>query len=310
MQDTNISFMYIFVNKWGLLMSRNNIIHPLKSIINVKGIHSIHYFEFKSDFKFEGESHNFWELVYVDKGCAIATAGTQKHILSQGEILFHKPDEFHSIEADRNDPPNVFIITFDCDSPNMKFFHDKRMSVPALLKKYITEIFANGMDTFYLTDDNPYSKELVLRENYPFGSEQLIKINLEILLLKLIRYSEITKREPDESENYDKLTRNIVEILKNSIYGKVTVENICQELGFSRAYVSARFKEKSGKTITEYLSDLKIREAKYLIRKDQHTITEIAEFLCFENPQYFCRVFKKITKMTPTQYKRSVSYKK
>lgn len=284
---------------------------PLKSIINVKAIHSIHYFEFKSDFKFDGESHDFWEIVYVDKGCAIVTADNQRYSLNAGEIIFHKPNEFHAIESDKNDPPNVFIITFECDSSYMKFFNDKHMSVPALLKKYITEIVSNGMETYYLSDDNPYSNGLVLRDETPIGSEQLIKINLETLLIKLIRYSEVNNEKAvTDSENFDKLTRNIAELLKNNIYGKITVDTICQELGFSRAYVSARFKEKSGKTITEYLSELKIREAKYLIRKDQHTITEIAEFLCFENPQYFCRVFKKLTKMTPTQYKNSVSYKK
>ena len=291
-------------------MAKLDINRPLKSILNVKAIHSIHYFEFKADFSFEGESHDFWEIVYIDKGCAIVTAESQKYFLTQGEIIFHKPNEFHSIESDPYDPPNVFIITFDCDSAPMKFFYDKRMSVPATLKKHISEIISNGMDTYILTDDNPYSKGLTVREEYPFGSEQLIKVNLEILLIKLVRYSQITDQEPKESESYDKLTRNIVNILNNSIYSKVTVENICQELDFSRAYISARFKSKTGKTITEYLSELKVNEAKYLIRKDRHSISEISEFLCFENPQYFCRVFKKLTKMTPTQYRSSVAYKK
>ncbi len=291
-------------------MAEFDVRRPLKSFINISGIHSLHYFEFKSDFSFEGEAHDFWEIVYIDKGCAIVTAESQKYFLTQGEIIFHKPNEFHSIEADRFDPPNVFIITFDCNSAPMKFFYDKRMSVPATLKKHITEIISNGMETYVLSDDNPYSKGLTMREEHPIGSEQLIKVNLEILLIKLIRYSQITNKEPAESESYDKLTRNIIDILNNSIYSKVTVENICQELGFSRAYISARFKDKTGKTITEYFSELKINEAKYLIRKDQHSITEISDFLCFENPQYFCRVFKKLTKMTPTQYKSSVAYKK
>ena len=62
-------------------MAKLDINRPLKSILNVKAIHSIHYFEFKADFSFEGESHDFWEIVYIDKGCAIVTAESQKYFL-------------------------------------------------------------------------------------------------------------------------------------------------------------------------------------------------------------------------------------
>jgi YesN/AraC family two-component response regulator len=58
----------------------------------------------------------------------------------------------------------------------------------------------------------------------------------------------------------------------------------------------------------EHLTDLKISEAKYLLRKELYTISQISEFLCYDNPHYFCRVFKRETGMTPSQYVESVSY--
>ena len=47
----------------------------LRNSISVSKIYSIHYFEYMSDFTFEGESHNFWEFICVDKGEVGVTGG-------------------------------------------------------------------------------------------------------------------------------------------------------------------------------------------------------------------------------------------
>ncbi|MGN0492964.1 MAG: cupin domain-containing protein, partial [Acutalibacteraceae bacterium] len=52
------------------------------------------------DFFFAGESHDFWEAVFVSKGEITATADERIYKLSQGMLLFHKPMEFHRLIAD------------------------------------------------------------------------------------------------------------------------------------------------------------------------------------------------------------------
>ncbi len=269
---------------------------------------SIHYFEFKSDFSFPGETHNYWELVYIDRGRARITAGKESFELSKGDIVFHQPNKLHAIASDPEDPPTVFIITFYCTSNDMSSFEDKRLSVPTPLRKYISEMISDGQEAYFLADDSPYETELVKRADGLIGSEQLIKLNLEMLLIKLIRSSTLPKIKGEQNKVYDKLTTQIIEILTNNVYGKIRIDNIAKELGFSRTYISNVFKENCGKSITKYFSDLKISEAKYLIRKEMYTISQISDFLCFDNPHYFCRVFKRETGMTPTQYVQSVSY--
>ncbi len=280
----------------------------IKNLITIEQIMSIHYFEFKSDFKFSGETHDYWELVYINSGSAIVTADDEALTLFPGEIIFHKPYEKHSIASNPSSPPTVFIITFRCNSKNMAFFESRRMNVPTPLRKYISEMINDANEAYILTEDSPNEAPLVKRADGLFGSEQLIKLNLEMLLLKLIRGATIPKI-PVNNSNYDNLTNSIIDILKNNVYGKITVEAIAEQLGFSRTHISAVFKSATGKTITEYLRELKVSEAKYLIRKQTYTVTQISDFLMFDNPQYFCRVFKKQTKMTPKEYSLSVSYK-
>lgn len=282
--------------------------NSINYLINVKQIMSIHYFEFKSSYNFSSEIHNYWELIYIDKGSAIVTADGHQITVSQGEVLFHKPGERHAIASNPNDPPTVFIITFYCPSKDMKFFNNRHMNVPTPLRKYIAEIISDSQEAYHLENDSPHEVELQKRDDGSYGSEQLIKLNLEMFLLKLIRSTILPKIDDEGSKNYSKLTNAIIDILKNNVYGKITVEAISKELGFSRTHISSVFKADCSKTITEYLTDLKISEAKYLIRKDIYTISQISDFLCYDNPHYFCRVFKKETKMTPKQYSKSVSY--
>ena len=79
-------------------------------------------------------------------------------------------------------------------------------------------------------------------------------------------------------------------------------------MSYSRAYLSKIFRQTTDYTILEYILMLKIREAKKLIREGNYNFTQISDKLAFENPHYFSRVFKRITNMTPGDYKKSVSH--
>ena len=91
----------------------------IKNVITVNEIVTIHYFEYMPDFYFKGERHDFWELVYLDSGSVEIQADSEKKILKPGDIVFHKPNEFHNIKS-LNVPSNVFIITFGCNSKSEK----------------------------------------------------------------------------------------------------------------------------------------------------------------------------------------------
>ena len=281
----------------------------ISKLLEIEQIMSIHYFELKSDFNFSGEIHTYWEMVYINSGSAVVTADGEKIPLKAGEIIFHRPGEKHTIASDPKYPPTVFIITFCSDGNYMSFFERRRMIVPTPFRKYITEMINDGKEAYILTDDSPYEVPLKKRKDGLVGSEQLIKLNLETLLVKLIRSTVLPKTESVETKKYDGLTADIIEIMKNNIYGRVTIGDIAKDLGFSRTHIESVFKKNTGKTLIEYMSELKVNEAKYLLRKEMYTVAQIADFLCFESPQYFFRVFKKQTQMTPKEYLASVAYK-
>ena len=96
---------------------KDNIIKlSFDRILNVSKIITIFYMEFSKNFCYDGESHDFWEMVYIDKGEMICTADKKQFVLKSGEMTFHKPNEFHNLSGDGNVAPNVSIITFECKS--------------------------------------------------------------------------------------------------------------------------------------------------------------------------------------------------
>ena len=288
-------------------MKSNFIKHKLNNLISINRIVSIHYNEFDKDFTFPGESHDFWEMVYVDKGCVQITAGKETFPLREGQIAFHKPLEFHTVNADGVSAANVFITAFVCSSAAMSFFRKKIATVPASLRKYISGMIAESANAFMPMPIGEIT--LKPRESMPIGSQQLIRIHLEEFLIMLMREESNQKNSgvfPDKESMENHLVAEMIEIIENNLCSVITCADICEKMSYSRTYLSKIFKTATGYTISEYITTLKIKEAKKLIRQKRYTFTEISDLLSFDNPHYFSRVFKKVTNFTPTQYKNSV----
>lgn len=95
--------------------------YPLTKLFHIPQIVTIHYFEYSRDFRFDGESHDFWEFLCVDKGEVTVTADQATHRLKKGSIIFHKPGQFHSVATDGVIAPNLVVVSFVCHSPAISF---------------------------------------------------------------------------------------------------------------------------------------------------------------------------------------------
>ena len=89
----------------------------LRTSAVVRKVISIHYFEYMSNFSFPGESHDFWEFVCVDKGVIDVMAGEKRVPLKRGNIIFHKPGEFHNIITNGEVAPNLVVLDLSVIPP-------------------------------------------------------------------------------------------------------------------------------------------------------------------------------------------------
>ena len=59
---------------------------PVEPVLSVKELYTLYYFHHESGYRFAGESHDFWEIIYVDKGRASGINGTEPYTLEKGQI--------------------------------------------------------------------------------------------------------------------------------------------------------------------------------------------------------------------------------
>jgi len=285
----------------------------LDKVIEIEQIVSLFYFEYAKDFVFQGESHDFWEFLYVDKGQAEVMADTEGYQLEQGEIIFHKPNEFHSVWANGKIAPNLIVASFVCNSPAMKFFENKILKAGEQEKKILANLIKERTLCFNKRL-NEFITEKDKRPDEIFGAQQLIKIYLEMLLITFIRnntsvqnqdrVSFLTRRRVE-----DDLVNRIICFMKENIDKHLTIDDFCEEFGLSRTRIKNLFREKLNTGIIQYFRHLKIEKAKELIREENYNFSEIADKLGFSSVHYFSSVFKKITDMTPSEYVISVKSK-
>jgi len=280
----------------------------------INKIFSIHYFEFLKDYSFAGEKHDFWEFVYIDKGAIKVTAGEQKHTLIKGDIIFHKPNEFHDISADGHQDPNLIIISFSSGSEGMRWFENKILRIGNEEKNLLARILHEARNAFSSRLDDPWLPELKRRKQQTFASEHLIQIYLEQFLIGLIRKEMHIKiqNEPasplKEKTSKDAFNR-VVSYFEDHLVDMPNLETVCRTTGYSCTYIENVFKEKTGRSVMEYYKISKIEKAKDMIREGNYTFTEIAAALNYSSVHYFSKNFKKYTGMTPTEYSSSVKLK-
>lgn len=287
----------------------------LKREIDIRSIITIHYFEYMRDFVFHGEKHDFWEFLYIDKGSVSVKADNTVLQLNAGDIIFHKPNEFHSIESKGNKAPNLVAISFNCDSESIKFFEQMSFTLSTEERKLISQVISEARLAFQTPIHLPSVEQVILADNEPFGAQQMILCYLELFLLTLIRNHSKDRPTPIDSKilepNLDlpsssTLLANIINYMEIFICEPLTINQICEKFSLSRSTLHALFHKEKQCGVMNYFNQMKIERAKEIIRDNNRNLTEIAYFLSYSSLQHFSRQFKNFTGMSPYEYASSI----
>lgn len=279
----------------------------LNDEIKISRLYTVHYFEYSKRFSFTGESHDFWELVYADKGDVTVFADDKSFVLEQGNVIFHKPNEWHNVRANGVDAANITIITFASPSKAMRFFENKILAVGQKQKELLSKIVSEYTNAFKTPLNDPYTTHLERRSDAAVASEQLIKLFLCEFLILFLRNNPSGRQRTVRSIHSSDATLNLlINYMEQNITKTVTLKELMEYSGTNRTAIENIFRENLGKGAVEYFLILKIELAKKYLREDNYNITQISEILGYSSIHYFSRQFKKITGMTPTEYLLSI----
>ena len=281
--------------------------HKIENLVNISRIVTVHYFEFGQDYRSHGEAHDFWEMVYADKNSLVCNVEGSELTLKEGEAIFHKPNEFHIHAADGESAPNVFIISFECKSEALHILEGKVLKLDKELLRYVYMIIEEARRTFDLRHTSPEVRHIPLSEKPILGGMQFIKNLLELLMIGIVRQVDGEEETPSfvlKEDFGEYLVNSIIEYLSENVSRRVSIEDICLRMNYTRSYIFRQFKAVTGSSIMAYFTSLKIKEAKKLLRQTDMSVTEIAEALAFDSPNYFTKTFKRLTGNTPMQYRK------
>lgn len=254
------------------------------------------------------EKHDFWEFIYLKDGNGHITSDGSLIPINEGDVFFRKPGTVHSTIADKDSPVEIFCISFFSTSKILSLFENLKISLNTEQKELIEKMYVEAQNLYENGAENPKafcSKSY--KDSYLLGSYQMLKMYMETFLISIAR--EVIKNQKiiayDSKESLETLIYNkTIEIISESVYSNITIDDICKSINYSRSYIYNIFKKHSGTSIIQYYNALKIEEAKKLIAKGKHSISEIAEMLNFNNSYYFSKTFKKHEKISPSEYKK------
>ena len=285
--------------------------HPvtLNRPIQVDRVVTVHYFEYSSDYYFEGERHDFWEFLYVDKGELDVLAGDRQLRLSRGQLIFHAPGEFHALRATGTSAPNLVVVSFYCSGPDMSRFVGRVDTAGDPERALMARIVEEGAAAFSTPLDDPTTTAMERSPDAPFGAEQLLGAAIEGLLISLLRRDGAAAPPPASlirTRGREELFDKVTDYLHANLGRSLTLDEVCRDNLVGRSRLQQIFREHTGGGAMEYFGRLKISRAKEMIREGSRNFTEIASALGYQSIYYFSRHFKKVTGMTPSEYASSV----
>ena len=262
-------------------------------------------------FSFHGTNRDFWEFLYIDRGEVEVITTEKCFAIKEGEIVFYKADHLHSLKAIGKILPNLLLIDFTCSSPKIDCFYGQIFQTTDNEHTLMSNIISETKEAFSPSLNDPCLAKIDASENAPSGVEQMLKINLEILLLQISSQIKDSPLLPPlfyslKKADNDILYAHAIKYLEKNLHKKLTVDQICHETLIGRSQLQKLFHERNHCGVIDYFSRMKINAAKQLIAENRLNFTQISNYLGYASIYYFSRQFKKTTGMTPSEYSSSV----
>ena len=264
------------------------------------------------------EKYNFSQMMLVLEGEGKYITEDAEYDISPGK-MFYRPPYKSSLYKWDTEEVRYALISFVCDSEAMSVFSGEPISLFEEEQAVLLDAIKTGARICEpLHKNGPAKKNAHLRgmrfkEGVPDVVLGFISSSFERFLSMV--YCRISNIELlcDESQKANMYIGNtefinrVTEYMTAHLSEWLTLGEICSQFGISQAGLTRKFRRECGKSVMEYFAHLKIGEAKHRIEKTTQSFAEIAESLGFSTSNYFSKVFKKCTGMSPTQYSKFVS---
>ena len=248
-------------------------------------------------------NHEFLELVYILSGEAEHYIGQSKKLLCAGDFFVIDYDTYHNYISEEG---NLTII--NClFLPEMidKTFAGIR-SFNELSERYFMRI--TGRKISGPTSNQVFHDSGIIGEHFlKMLSEYERREDgyLEVMRCHLCQIIIETVRKVGSKTPLSPLTARIIQQINCRFAQPLTLQQLCREQHFSLSYTSARFHADTGLTFTDFLQNRRIEEACRMLTGTDLPVSQVAERVGYNSITFFNQTFRKVTKTTPREYRKT-----
>ena len=251
---------------------------------------------------FEKHMHNnLLQFFYFQKVQAVIYCGREHYPVTSEDFFLINNNEYHYSERFCN---STDCVVFNFNLNYLDFYAPTECS-----EKYITPVKQNFVLFNNKIENNNIRQALkdMIAENkakengYEF---QMLSLMYDIFfeLFKSQIAESLTERDVELLGKTYARFQNVLEYIESNYESKITLPQIAELAEMSKGYFCTKFKQMTGKNFTDYLNQLRIEKAVMLLNQKESSVTDIALAVGFEDVNYFCRIFKKYMKQSPSSY--------
>lgn len=259
---------------------------------------------------FQRHSHLNFEITVVNSGKGVYTTKDTEFKIEKGDVFVFSSNEYHCITDVGEEGLSFTNLHFEprylWGSKNDSF-SSKNVNLCFSHSKNFNNRISNNKATELHSIINSIKSELIEQnEEYKL----CIKSNLNLLLITLIRNFDYLDNSQSINHIHSKSIRAILNYIDEHFTEHITLEELSSIAGMSPNYFSSFFKKLSGINLWDYINSKRVESAARIIREKGNNINmlEVAILSGFNNTANFNKTFKKISGMTPSEYKKNTSY--
>ena len=235
--------------------------------------------------------------------------GRQYYDFEEGTMMFMSPEQVFSV-SDFNEQTQYqgWGLYFHSDLISNSSL-GKRIKDYNFFSYSVSEALHTSEDEKQTLTDLIKTIEKEYKSNIDQFSQGVIVTAIEQLLNYSQRFygRQFLTRQKLNTDFISRFEQLVTDYFQSNLLTEIgipTVDYFANKLNLSAGYLTDLLKKETGKTTKEYLQIEVIEKAKYKLLNSNETVSEIAYTLGFEYPQYFNRLFKQKTGMTPLNYRQ------
>lgn len=124
------------------------------------------------------------------------------------------------------------------------------------------------------------------------------------LFLELYKLSQNILAAKDMTPVQDNAVNTAIKYIQNNYQNDMDIDTICDSISFSKYYFCKLFKEHTGMTVHQYVTEFRINKSKELLSYSKLSIAAVANSVGYKNTLTYTRSFEKLVKMTPSEYRK------